>query len=166
MSSSEQPPRHSAEYEGDAVSAPRFFRGALTTALVVIVAIVAVSVLGALVSRQRNESGGAGGDVHRPLSTGAVAEVDTKSGRKVAVVIEALTWDQGPVLDVKVEGVAVAPGAFTFVLEDGTVLELEATRNADGTVHLRFPGILQGHRVRFVHFDPDDSRGDIYFDVE
>lgn len=165
--SSEQPPPHSPEYEREVLSTLRFFRGALTTALVFIGLIVLVSILGALLSRQRNESAGAAQDIHAPLTIGAVAETDTESGRKVAAVIEGLTWEQGPVLDVKVEGVAVAPGAWTFVLEDGTVLELDATRNADGTVHLRFPGSLPaGSKVRFVHFNPDASHGDLYFDVQ
>ncbi|MBI5949372.1 MAG: hypothetical protein HY875_14635 [Chloroflexi bacterium] len=162
-----QPPQHSPGFEPEALSTAHFLRGAFITAFVIIGLIVLVSVLGVIVSRQRNENAGAGQDVHAPLAAGTVAEADTESGRKIAVVIQSLAWEAGPVLDVKVEGVAVEPGAWTFVLQDGTVLQAEATRNTDGTVHLRLPASAPAtSTVRSIHFNPDSSRGDVYFDVQ
>lgn len=136
----------------------------------VLLVSVALTVAG-LVARSGSGSNAQGGtDVHAPLTPGAAAETVTEAGQQVRATITEFTWKQGPVFTARIKGGeprSLEPDAWTFVLGDGTVLALAAEAAGPQMYRFWLEGSLPGgSSVRFIHFNPDDSHGDIYFDVK
>jgi len=132
-----------------------------------IVLMIVVAVLGMTVT---GSSSGGGADIHAVLRDKSVAETRTESGKTVRATVTNLAWAQGPVLTVRIQGgepESLAADAWTFVLTDGTVLALRRLEEQQPqTYRFWLDGSLPGGgEVRFVHFNPDSSHGDIYFDV-
>jgi len=151
--------------------AKRAVRGLSILFGVVLLAIVIPGLVGAVV-RIGDDDGrgsGRGADVHARFTPGTTAEVVTESGATVRATIPEFTWRQGPVFVARVRGGeprSLNGNAWTFVLFDGLVLALSREETADQTYRFWLDGNLPADgKVRYIHFDPDDSYGDIYFDV-
>lgn len=136
---------------------------AMASALMITVAVLAMS------CTHRDSERSPGGDVHRPLVVGATASVRTGAGRQISATVISLAWGQGPVVELRVVGAkftVLPPEPWTLVLETGQELAL-ITSGSMNRLTVSFDGSLPpGSRVRFLHFDPDDSSGDLNFDVE
>lgn len=140
----------------------------LVLGLVALVAIAGLAGLGAGLAGGGSASS-TGTDVHARLTPGGTATATTEAGHTVRVDIVALTWAQGPVVTARVSGIDPdqAAGRWYLYLQDDTRRALQGVVTYDGTIRAALEGSLPaGSSVRFVHFDPDDSRGDIYFDVK
>lgn len=137
--------------------------------LAVVVLGVVVTILGT-VTGSDGGGPGAAADVHAALTPGATAETVTEADRKVRATITGFTWRQGPVFVARIKGgepESLEADAWTFVLQDGTVLALSREEVGEQTYRFWLEGSLPATgKVRFIHFDPDDSHGDIYFDVD
>ncbi|MFN8507401.1 MAG: hypothetical protein U0547_07530 [Dehalococcoidia bacterium] len=112
------------------------------------------------------ETGGV--DIHAAFTPGSSARVKTEAGREVRVTVKEFTWRQGPVATLQVEGMRAedTAGRWYFFLYDNTRLRLE-TEILDGSrVRVSLAGSLPSTgKVHFLQLDIDDSRGDLYFDV-
>ena len=117
-----------------------------------------------------SSSGGDGSDVHTPLRQGATLEITTEAGHQVNATIRQLTWAQGPQVVVAIKGgepVSTALDRWTLYLSDDTQLAMTGQAVGGGEYRFALDGTIPGGRsVRFVHFNPDDSHGDMYFDAE
>ena len=164
-----------SEFEREVLADLRFLKrvvyGLATAVGVAVLASVVLGVIG-LVASFGGGSGaaGAGMDVHAPFTPGVTIETKTESGRTVRATITEFTWGQGPVFTARITGGeprSLAADAWTFVLQDGTVLALDRLDAGPQTYVFALRGSLPGgSSVRFIHFNPDDSHGDIYFDVK
>ena len=166
---------HSKEFEREVLDAVRELRGTVRAVKIVIGIAFALALLMAVAGlvnvffRGGDNGGNPGNDVHIGLMQSAFLATTTEAGQDVSATISSMTWGQGPVLEVRVKGAdpAKLPAEpWTFVLENGQVLAL----TTEGTLEkltVKLEGSLPGgSKVRFVHFNPDDSRGDLYFDVQ
>lgn len=164
---------HSEEFEREVLDAVREIRGTVRAVKIVIGVFVLLAVVAALAGAVNvfgGDSGGSsGGDVHGRLTQSATVGTRTGAGQNVSATITSMTWGQGPVLEVRVDGAEPAKlpaEPWTFVLENGQVLALTTQGTLD-KLSVRLEGSLpDGSKVRFVHFNPDDSHGDLYFDVQ
>jgi len=127
------------------------------------VAMVAISVNG-------DEPPTTGADDHGPLRPGARISVKTEAGTEAEVLIRSVHGGAtAPEIAVTVTGAgdrALQPNAWTFQLDDGNEIAANVTPANDDLV-LRPAGDIPAGRVpRFLRFDPDDSRGDMYFEFQ
>lgn len=163
---------HSPEYEREVVRTLRLVRVALTLLLGAIAVMAVLGVIGMVFSLAfgGSSSSASGTDVHAPLAPGSAVTATTEDGRSVEARILELTWAQGPQVLVRVKGGEPVSSELTrwyLYLDDNTRLAMTGTARADGTVFYTLDGTIPaGKSVRFVHFNPDDSHGDVYFDVE
>lgn len=117
-----------------------------------------------------SSSGSDGSDVHAPLRQGATLNVTTEDGRKVTATISELMWAQGPQIVVSIRGgepVSTELDRWTLYLDDNTQLAMRGEDVGAGEYRFALDGTVPGGKsVRFVHFNPDDSHGDMYFDAQ
>ncbi len=161
-----------SEFEREMLETARLVRHVIYGVGIVIGAIVlfgiAVAVLGWTVG---GSSSSGGMDIHGALGENTAVETRTEAGKNVRATVTNLSWAQGPVLTVRIQGgepESLAADAWTFVLTDGQVLGLRRLEEQQPqTYRFWLDGSLPaGGEVRFVHFNPDSSHGDIYFDVK
>jgi hypothetical protein len=163
---------HSPEYEREVIRTLRLVRIAVTLLLGAVALVAVLGVLGILFSLAfgGDSSNGGGADVHGRLTAGGVVTVTTADGRKVEARILELAWAQGPQVLVRVKGgepVSTQLDRWYLYLDDNTRLAMDGTARGNGTFFFALAGTIPaGKSVRFVHFNPDDSHGDIYFDAQ
>jgi hypothetical protein len=147
-------------------------RIAVTLLLGALAVMAVLGVLGIVFSLAfgGDSSKGSGADAHGRLTAGSVVTVTTADGRKVEARILELAWAQGPQVLVRIKGGEPASTELTrwyLYLDDNTRLAMDGTARGNGTFFFALAGTIPGGKsVRFVHFNPDDSPGDIYFDVQ
>jgi len=164
---------HSEEFEREVLDALRELRGtvrAVKIAIGVFVLFAVVVALAGAINVFGGDSGGSsGGDVHGRLTQSATVGTRTEAGQDISATILSMTWVQGPVLEVRVDGAdpsKLPAEPWTFVLDGGQVLALTTQGTLD-RLSVRLDGSLpSGSKVRFVRFNPDDSHGDLFFDVQ
>lgn len=136
----------------------------------ILLGVVGLGLAGVVVQGSDGEDESRGNDVHAAFTPGTTAETLTEAGKRVRATITEFTWKQGPVFIARIKGGeprSLEADAWTFVLHNGTVLALSREQVGDNTYRFWLEGSLPGGAsVRFIHFDPDDSHGDIYFDVK
>jgi hypothetical protein len=111
------------------------------------------------------EQSGGGEDTHATFGEGLSAIVQTGDRAVVQVRIRSVA-ETGFAFTATVSGLGEGEtGEWTALLEDGSEVAMEAV--AEGTlVSVSMGGSVAAERVREVRLDPDDSAGDIYFEVE
>jgi hypothetical protein len=163
---------HPAEYEHEATRTLRLVRRTIYLALAVAVMCLLVLVAAYVVS---STGGGtltssSGSDAHAPFEAGATAHVTTESGMAVSVTILKASMGSSPVIlasSTGAEPISAAAGRWALYFDDNTQVPLIATAVDGGRYSLSLEApIAAGKTVRFVHYDPDDSQGDIYFDLQ
>jgi hypothetical protein len=110
-----------------------------------------------------------GGDVHAPLVQGSSIHMTTDAGVNVTATVKGVTW--GPsTKSVVVEITGSEPAAtasWTLSLEDNTQLAMSNEDLGNNLYSFTFSHALPaGRSIQSVHYNPDDSHGDIYFDVQ
>lgn len=165
---------HSPEYEREVISTLRLVRLVIQLALLGIGIMLVLGILmavGGLVFA-RSTSGvihSAGQDMHAPLRNGSSISNTTEVGLRVSATIKDVSWAQGPVVTAKIasaNGATVRLDNWYLYLDDNTRLQMTGQALANGDYRFALDGSIPGGKnVRFVHFNPDDSHGDIYFDV-
>ncbi len=165
---------HSDEFEREVIDAVRELRGTVR-AIKILIGIGAALALLVLVAGLVNvfvgggDSGGIpGNDVHAALEKGTSASVRTEAGLDVTVTITSVTVsDQRVQVGTKVRG--TDGGNWYLYLASNQRVPMQGSDSAGYTDGWKVQGydgeIPAGERVRFVQFGPDDSRGDLYFDV-
>lgn len=166
-----------SEFEREMLQTARLVRRVIDGVGVAVGLGLLVAIVVGGIASLTGDSSSRGSDVHAPLRTGSVAQATTESGTAVRVTITNLTWSQqgegepkAPVLTVSIKGgepESLAADAWTLVLADASVL---ASRRLEEQQPQTYRFWLEGSlptdsEVRFVHFNPDSSHGDIYFDV-
>lgn len=156
----------------DAPSSPRPALKLLKGLALVVAAIglSATSVMMVAVSVGGDEPPTAGADDHGPLRPGARITVKTEAGMEAEVLVRSVHGGAtAPEVAVTVKGAgarALQPNAWTFKLDDGNEMAASVTP-ANGELVLRPAGAIPAGRVaRSLRFDPDDSRGDMYFEFQ
>ncbi len=168
---------HSDEFEREVLESLHEIRGTIRSIKLVFALLIGIPALLALIAIagivinrgfSSDNATGSGVDLHAPLRQGATLGGRTEAGQQVSVTILSLTWAQGPVLQVRLTGLKgdkLPATPWTFVLTNNEVLALTSEGSLD-RLTVRFDGSLPaGSQVRFVHFNPDESHGDLYFDV-
>ena len=162
----------SPELEREVRRTLRLGRWVIYAGLVLVGVMIVLSVLGLVfaVSGGDSTSGSDGSDVHTPLRQGATLGVTTEAGRYVTATIKELTWAQGPQIVVAIKGgepLSTELDRWTLYLDDNTQLAMRGEAVGSGEYRFALDGTIPGGKaVRFVHFNPDDSHGDLYFDAQ
>jgi hypothetical protein len=163
---------HLPEYEREVIRTLRLVRIAVTLLLGAVAIMAILGVLGivfGLAFGGNDGSDGRGTDVHARLTAGSAVTNTTEDGRKIEARILELTWAQGPQVLVRIEGgepVSTELTRWYLYLDDNTRLAMTGSTRGDGTYFFALDGTIPaGKSVQFVHFNPDDSHGDIYFDA-
>ncbi len=138
--------------------------------LVAAAGLSAMSVAMVVISLGGDEPPTAGGDDHGPLRPAARLNVKTEAGTEAEVLIRSVHGGAtSPEVTVTVKGAevrALQPDAWTFQLDDGNEMAALIT-HSDGELILRpAADIPAGRTPRFLRFDPDLSRGDMYFEFQ
>lgn len=166
---------HSPEYEREVISTLRLVRLVIQLGLLLIGLMLVAGILGFAVSfaTVRGASSGqvhsVGQDLHAPLRAGSSINLTTEAGLKASAAITNVTWAQGPVVTARITsaaGAAVRLDNWLLYLDDNTRLQMTGQSLGNNEYRFALDGTIPaGKSVRFVHFNPDESHGDIYFDV-
>jgi hypothetical protein len=111
-----------------------------------------------------------GSDVHAPLRPAAKIDLTTEAGRQFVITVYSV---EGGLTDPTVtvrggDARARDEGAWTLLLDDGSQVGMTAVpgeRPDETQLRLSQP-LPEGRGARFLHFDPDNSHGDMYFDFQ
>lgn len=115
-------------------------------------------------------SSSAGSDIHTQLKSGAVGHVRTESGQAVTATVETVTLGANPAIVVTISGsepINTALDRWTLYLNDDTQVPMVGKSLGGDRYSFTFERALPaGKSIRSVHYNPDDSFGDMYFDVQ
>ena len=166
---------YSEDFEREVLDAAREVRGAIRGLKLLIGGVllfIVLSMVGAFVFQQfsgGDNGGGIGNDAHAPLKPGTSLTLTTEAGLQATAQITNLSATAGDFrLETKVKG--TTGGAWFLYLTDNTRVPMQGSDNignTDGWVVRGYTATVPtGATVQFVQFNPDDSRGHMYFDVQ
>ena len=167
---------HSDEFEREVLDAVRELRGTVRAVKIVIGVVVALALLVAVaglvnifvIGGDSGTSSNPGNDVHAALEKGSSASVTTQAGLTATANITDVTISgQHVQVGTKVRG--ADGGTWYLYLATNQRIVMQGSDNIGSTggwtVHAFDGEIPEGDRLQFVQFSPDDSHGDLYFDV-
>lgn len=168
---------HSEEFEREVLDAVRELRGTVRAVKIVIgvaVALVLMMIVAGLVNVfvsavDGGTSSSPGNDVHTAFKEGASLSVTTEAGLKATAKITGFNVS-GQQVHIETDVRGTKAGTWYLYLTSNqrvTMQGSDAIEVTDVGIVRGFDGeIPAGERLQFVQFSPDDSHGDLYFDVQ
>lgn len=163
---------HSTEYQHEVQKTLRLVRWSIYGALALAGLVLFVGIAGFVMATTGGGhlSSGAGTDIHAQLRTGKVGQVTTESGQNVTATIDEVKLGTSPAVVVTINGgepINTALDRWTLYLNDDTQLPMTGKTLGGDRYSFTAAGELpSGKSARFVHYNPDESHGDLYFDVQ
>jgi hypothetical protein len=163
------------EAEREIIDTARLIRRVIYGVLILLGAGLLLSVVVGLASAFGGGTiQGRGTDIHAPLKAGATASLTTEAGAQAKVRILAVTEDATSIrILVRTTGLdpqAASPETWRMYLANNTrdpvlVEQQLETATQDPEFWLTWRRSSPSPEPLYLHFNPDSSRGDIYFDI-